>query len=403
LYGKEVFSRITLTLIFCFSSLLCAADDQAGRNIRLRDRQAGLYLTPAVDPTRPEAHNFTTTGDPLAPLDINAIAGYLTEHPELKDYRIVIIGPAVGGDEASDFKSAAQRTLDEIGVDTDVQIIRHPKTLKEKILNLIPRREDYEAPIPAELRVAGVKIVLAESLSFAVLLLPPILKIMEVEASQQIGEVLDQIRLPLSVALPMVVLDVANMVPLVSYRRALSNHNIRLNGPERFGRQFIMSMFFSFNFYITSQWPQIWQFFETAGGENGMLLTALGATAKMLSIIVPASIFNMLSRTTVGTSLNIWEQRSENRRFWVAMMEAVTGLVIAPLYILSTMPVLEPVVSAGVMNLNAAHLGMLGMGAAGGVAWATLERDKWGEWARGVRDCGAWIARRLRRAPAKGN
>lgn len=363
-----------------------APDDSTGtRNIRLRERLPGLYLAPQATSDDPERHNFSTTEEPLAPLDPDAIERFLQAHPALEGYRIVLIGPPVRGEEAPRLKRETERVLDQMGIEAPVQVIRHPRTLREKLLNLLPRGEDYERPIPSEIKVAAWKILLAESLSFAVLLVPPAIAASEADWGA-LGEVAKQIALPWNVAVPMVVLDVAHMIPLVTFRRALSNHNIRLTPLERFTRQFVLSLFFSFNFYVTSQWPRIADFVASLGdrpfSESGGLF--LAAAGKMLSVIVPASIFNMLSRTTVGTSLNIWEHRAPGRRFAVAVMEAITGLLIAPLYILSTMPVLEPMFRAAGMSLNAAHLGLLGLGVAGGVAWAGLERSKLRKWAGGA-------------------
>jgi hypothetical protein len=385
------FYWVLIAALFLGAARGAGADDGdlAGRNIRLGDRRAGLYLTPAPDKKNPEVHNFTTTLEPLAPLDIDDIESYLRQNPELRDYRAVLIGPAVSGGEAEHFREITQHVLDDLKMDTQVEIIRHPKTLREKLFNLIPRREDYESPIPAELKVAAVKILVAESLSFTVLLLPPILLSTHADLSPAIAGIVNKIALPLGVAIPMVVLDIAHMVPLISFRRALSDHNIRLTPPERFARNFLMSTFFSFNFYVTSQWPAIWDYVNHAGGQGfgPSTVTALSASAKMLSIIIPTSMFNMFTRTTVGTSLNIWEQRGENRRFTVAMLEAITGMVIAPIYILSTMPLLEPVVHTWLMNINSAHLGLLGIGTAGAVGWISLEWKKAASWVSSPFSC----------------
>lgn len=379
-------SLVHLCLIFSLAlgpTTAIAAD--GGNNIRLRDRQPGLYLAPLPNPADIEAENFTSTQAPLAPLDAEEIQKYIAEHPELADHKLVIIGPAVRGEQAADFKKAAEASLTAAGISAPVQIIRHPQTLREKIWNLWPRAEDYEKPSSAELKVMMFKVTLAESLSFAVLLLPPIFKSYGIEIGPEIDKIVNQIALPMKVAVAMCVMDVANMVPLISFRRALSNHNIRLNPMERFLRQFLMSLFFSFNFYALSQSPAIaervadgslqgiWDYlsqtrFGDIGADGWSQISTVGG------VIVPASVLNMLARTTVGTSQNIWEQRAPNRRFMTAILEAVTGLVIAPAYILSTMPFLEPVVQTPVMDLNAAHLGMLGMGAAGAAAWLGLER-----------------------------
>lgn len=371
-----------------------APDDSVGaRNIRLRERTPGLYLAPKESAEDPEAHNFSTTLEPLADLDPTAIEKLLKDHPDLSGFRIVLVGPPVSGERAGTLKTETERVLSQIGVESQVQVIRHPHGLRERLLNLIPRREDFERPIPAEIKVAAWKVILAESLSFAVLLVPPAIAASEADWGA-LGEVAKQIALPWNVAVPMVVLDIAQMIPLVTFRRTLSNHNIRLGPGERFARQFFMSMFFSFNFYMTSQWPRALEFLqrvtERPAAESGGLLVS--ATGAMLSVIVPASIFNMLSRTTVGTSLNIWEHRAPGRRFAVAVLEAITGLLIAPLYILSTMPVLEPVFQAAGLNMNAAHLGLLGIGVAGGIAWAKLEYRRLKAWVGGAaKACGDWL------------
>ncbi|MBY0370174.1 hypothetical protein K2X33_05770 [bacterium] len=361
------------------------------RNIRLGNRQDGLYLAPEESKANPEAHNFSTTLQPLAPLSLEGIKQYLEERPELKGYRVVLIGPPVSGDQASKFKEYTEKVLAAAGVEAPVQIIRHPKTLKEKLLNLLPRREDYEKPIPSELKVAIWKILLAESLSFTVLLLPPVMQKYDLHITPEIDALAKQIAQPLGVGVAMCVLDIANMIPLISFRRALSNHNIRLNPTERFLRQLAMGMFFSFGFYAVSQSPQLYHYVGNLDVSQ-LPKDSLAAGWEMLKVIFPASVFNMLSRTTVGTSLNIWEQRSADRRFWTSVMEAVAGLVIAPVYILSTMPVLQPVVQTPIMDLNAAHLTMLGIGTVGAAAWAKLEWEGLARWFTGLKNsCARWL------------
>jgi hypothetical protein len=368
-----------------------AGDDIGSRNIRLRNRTHGLYLTPKADTANEEAKNFTTTQEPVAPLDLEGIKSFLETNADLAGYRLVLIGPAVRGDQAETFKSTTEEILKASGIEPDVEVIRHPSNLREKLTNLLLRREDYEKPILSELKVAAFKILVAESLSFTVLLAPPILKMNGVDMGPQINELVSQIALPMGTAVAMSVLDVANMVPLISYRRALSNWNIRLSPGERFMRQFLMGMFFSFNFYMVSQFPQIAQYLSDPH-LAAIPADLANAALAMGSVIVPASIFNMLSRTTVGTSLNIWEQRKDGRRFYTSVMEALTGILIAPIYILSTMPVLDTVVQTPILNLNAAHLGMLGIGTVGAAAWTTLERRTVAAWfVKTARKCSAAI------------
>ncbi len=370
-----------------------AGDDAGSRNIRLRNRAPGLYLTPKADAANEEAKNFTTTEEPIAPLDLDGIQAFLASNPDLADYRLVLIGPPVSGDQAAKFKSATEEVLQAAGITPDVEVIRHVTTLREKLTNLLPRREDYEKPIVSELKVAAFKILVAESLSFTVLLAPPILKMNGIDMGTQVNELVNQIALPLGTAVAMSVLDVANMVPLISYRRALSNWNIRLSPSERFMRQFLMGMFFSFNFYMVSQFPQLSQYLSDPH-LAAIPADLANAAMAMGSVIVPASVFNMLSRTTVGTSLNIWEQRGDGRRFYTSVMEALTGILIAPIYILSTMPVLDKVVHTPLLDLNAAHLGMLGIGTLGGIAWTSLERRTVAAWfLKTTRKCSAAIKR----------
>ncbi len=331
-----------------------------------------MYLAPRPTAENPEAQGFSTTLNPITTLNVEEIQAYLASHPEVAGYKVIIIGPPVRGKEAGRFKALAEQTLQEAGItDSPVQIIRHPATLTEKLLNILPRKEDYEAPLKSELTVAAFKIGIAESLSFTVLLAPPILQANGVELGSYIDSIVDKIALPMGTAVAMCVMDVANMIPLISFRRALSNHNIRLTPFGRFMRQFILSMYFSFGFYTLSQNGAI---IETISTTPLLELPGQAMTAgwEMLKVIIPASIFNMGARTTVGTSLNIWEHGAEGRRFWTSVMEAVTGILIAPVYILSTMPVLSPVIETPIMDLNAAHLTMLGIGTAGGVAWGKM-------------------------------
>ncbi len=362
-------------------SPLIGADgpDLGQRNIRLSERVPGIYLAPKIDPAKPEIENFSTTAEPLAPLTLEGLEGFLSNNPALRDYKIVIIGPAVSGTEAEEFRSRTEEVLQLAGITPDVQVIRHPKTLKEKLLNLFPRREDYEKPTPGELGVAAGKILIAESLSFAVLLVPAVLKQNGIHVNEAVDSLVDQIALPMGVGVAMCVLDVANMIPLVSFRRALSNHNIRLSAVEKFLRQFLMGVFFSFNFNLVSQSPQIAEYVSQANIES-IPKDLVASAGKMAAVVIPASVFNMFSRTTISASLNTWEQSSENRRFYTSILEAVTNILIAPVYILSTMPVLQPLVNTPFMDLNAAHLTMLGMGVAGGAAWSSLERDKLSNW-----------------------
>lgn len=395
--------HLVLVLSLVLSPLSSVAADE-NSNIRLRNRTPGLYTAPLPDPSNSEAENFTHSTEPLAPLSLEEIETYIKEHPELADSKLVIIGPAVRGSEAEDFRKAAEAGLKAAGVQTQVQIIRHPQGLRENLFNLYPRREDYEKPSAAELKVMGWKVTLAESLAFTVLLVPAYLKASGAEISPWVDDLVQQIALRKDVAWAMCAMDVANMIPLISYRRALSNHNIRLNPYERFTRQFLMSLFFSFNFYQLGQSPatldwigngsleSIWSYLsQSPFGEIGG--DALSAVSKVLGVIVPASVLNMLARTTVGTSQNIWEQRQPNRRFITAVVEAVTGLIIAPAYILSTMPFLKPVVNTPLMDLNAAHLGLLGMGAAGAAAWVGLERKAVYAWgAEMVSRCASKLA-----------
>jgi hypothetical protein len=378
------FVHFVLIVGLVFGPVSVSAADQ-DTNIRLRNRKPGLYVAPLPDSANSEVENFTTSTDPLAPLSDVEIEKYISEHPELEGWKLVIIGPAVRGSQAGDFKKAAEAALQSAGTQAQVQIIRHPQGLRENLFNLYPRREDHEKPSVGELKVMGWKVFLAESLSFTVLLVPAYLKASSTEISPWIDDLVAQIGLRTDVAWAMCVMDVANMVPLFSYRRALSNHNIRLNPYERFARQFILSMFFSFNFYALSQSPAILNFIGNGSLEsiwNYLTQSPFGEiggdavkhVSSVLGVIVPASVLNTLARTTVGTSQNIWEQRQPNRRFVTAVVEALTGLVIGPSYILSTMPFLEPVVNTPIMDLNAAHLGLLGMGAAGAAAWIGLER-----------------------------
>lgn len=382
-------AKLALAGLFTFTSILSpvygAEDAQGPRNIRLKTREAGLYLAPPESKEHPEAKNFSTTVKPVAPLNMEEIQKYILEHPELKDYRLVIIGPAVSGDQAEEYKRNTEAVLSAAQIPSEVQIIRHPQGLRENLLNLWPRREDYEKPIPSELKVAIWKILAAEALSFTVLLAPPILQATGTSMGPEVDEIVKKIGLPMGVAVGMCVLDVANMIPLISFRRALSNHNIRLNPTERFMRQLALSLFFSFNFYAVANSPAAYEFVTQANLQEWMhhLPTA---SLDMLKVIFPASIFNMLSRTTVGTSLNIWEQRGQDRRFYTSLMEAITGILIAPVYILSTMKVLDPVVHTSVMDLNAAHLAMLGFGGAGALAWAKLEWESLAKWLTGIKN-----------------
>lgn len=384
---------LVLSLIFGPVAPSFAGDDKGSRNIRLRDREPGLYLTPKADPLDPEAENFSTTQEPVIPLDLEQIKAYLIENPIVANYKIALIGPALRGDQAEVFKKGTEEVLKKAGIETDVQVIRHPKTLLDKLTNIALRQEDYETPSSGELKVAAFKIFAAESLSFAVLLIPPILLLNQVELNEQLKPIVEKIALPLGTAVAMSVLDVAHMVPLISYRRTLSNWNIRLSPTERFIRQFVMSMFFSFNFSMVSQAPQIWEYMREAT-LSAIPADVLSGALKMGSVIVPASIFNMLSRTTVGTAQNIWEQREAGRRTLTSFIEALTGLVIAPVYILSTMPVLPTLTDLPLLDLNAAHWTMLGIGGAGGLAWAALEQQAITSWfVKTAKSCGQALQR----------
>jgi hypothetical protein len=241
--------------------------------------------------------------------------------------------------------------------------------------------------LPTINEVAAGKILISESLSFAVLLLPPILKMSGTQMGETVDQIVHQIALPIGVATTLCVLDVVNMIPLVSFRRALSNHNIRLSTVERFLRTFFLSLFFSSTFYLTSQAPQL------AAQISQTPLSSLPADlAKGLlaagAIILPSSIFNMLSRTTTTSAINEWEQSGPNRRFLASVFEAVTNILIAPIYILSTMPLLQTIAHVPLMELNAAHLAMLSVGAGGAAAWISVKKEKVETWIKsGIQSC----------------
>jgi hypothetical protein len=384
---RFIFTHILCLLVLggpCFAS---TPSPSADRNIRSRDRLAGYYLAPKPDLAQPERENFSTTQLPVTPLSTAEFQTFLENSPELANYRVVIIGPPVQGDQAEVLKTKTEELLSLAGISPDVQVIRHPRSLKEKLLNLLPRREDYEKPTHGELSVAAGKILISESLSFAVLLLPPILKMSGTQMGETVDQIVHQIALPIGVATTLCVLDVVNMIPLVSFRRALSNHNIRLSTVERFLRTFFLSLFFSSTFYLTSQAPQL------AAQISQTPLSSLPADlAKGLlaagAIILPSSIFNMLSRTTTTSAINEWEQSGPNRRFLASVFEAVTNILIAPIYILSTMPLLQTIAHVPLMELNAAHLAMLSVGAGGAAAWISVKKEKVETWIKsGIQSC----------------
>ncbi|PIR23972.1 MAG: hypothetical protein COV44_00080 [Deltaproteobacteria bacterium CG11_big_fil_rev_8_21_14_0_20_45_16] len=375
-----MYRRFRPWFLFIFVNILGLQAQGLEENIRFRGRAPGLYLSEAESLANPETSDFTTTREPLAPLSVEGIRQFFESKPDLSGKQIVLIGAPILGDLARDYQALAE---DQISLfyrkEVAVTSIRHPSGLLEKSLNMLPRREDLAKPIPYELLMVAPKLVLDESLAWTLMLGPPIVTALSVSLPEGMAGLAGKVGMPLSVAVPMVVLDVAHVLPLILYRRFLSNHNLRLNTWERFGRQFALSLIFSIDFYLVSQWPQILEALK-----DPSLSASLSGLAKMISIAVPASIFNMLARTTVHSSINQFEQSGPARRRLATNLELLAGMLIAPTYIFSTLPLLKPVISLPLMDLNMAHLGLLALGGAGGVAWMGLERKNLSVWLKNL-------------------
>lgn len=352
-------------LIFGFlvSSPLCAED--LTESFRHPDRKPGLYFVDANNGDR------TTTSDPVAPLDSESIRQALDL--ETNEYaKIVLIGAPLLGPTKKVLADAARETLDSKGLKTEVVVMRHPHGFIEKAMNVLPRREDWERPEPSELKVSvWTQIVVGEAVTTAILLLPPLTQISKIDIGTTLNEFFTKISLPLHIGVPLVVLNYAHLTLFAVPARFWSNHNIRLSPQETLARQFLLSVFFSTNFYLVSRYPEIWE-----GLMNFSFANFGEASLTFLQTILPASIFNTLARTSVHKSIHLWEHKGANRKVARAYLEGAASWFIGIPYVLSTLPLFEPMIRAPLMDLNALHLYLLSVGVMGGGTWIALQPPK---------------------------